>query len=90
MNFDPANGRLYVGDVGQSLREEIDLVTVGGNYGWDCREGDQPHTTQANCTATFVDPEVAHDRSDAQAITGGVVYRGTIPSLQGSTSTATS
>lgn len=84
MNFDRATGRLYVGDVGQSAREEIDLVAIGGNYGWDCMEGDIPHATTASCSANFVPPEVVHDRSEAQAITGGAVYRGTaIPDFHG-------
>jgi hypothetical protein len=85
MNFDPATGKLYVGDVGQSAQEEIDIVTSGGNYGWDCLEGELPHTTAASCSGvTFVPPEVVHGRSEAFAITGGAVYRGSaIPALQG-------
>ncbi|TKK70168.1 PQQ-dependent sugar dehydrogenase [Ilyomonas limi] len=31
--------KLYVGDAGQSLYEEIDIVTKGGNYGWNVKEG---------------------------------------------------
>jgi glucose/arabinose dehydrogenase len=32
-------GRLFVADVGQNLFEEINIVTIGGNYGWRIREG---------------------------------------------------
>jgi hypothetical protein len=41
--FDPADGALYVADVGGVRVEEIDWVpkstAVAANYGWPCREG---------------------------------------------------
>ena len=40
MSFDMGGSHdLYVGDAGQSLYEEIDVVTKGGNYGWNVKEG---------------------------------------------------
>jgi hypothetical protein len=47
-SFDALSGDLVIGDVGQGIREEVDLApspfpgVVGGsgaNYGWNCREG---------------------------------------------------
>jgi hypothetical protein len=38
--FDTANGELIMADVGQNNIEEIDRVTIGGNYGWAVKEGD--------------------------------------------------
>jgi glucose/arabinose dehydrogenase len=39
-SFDRGNGDLIVADVGQNTIEEIDRVTLGGNYGWAVKEGD--------------------------------------------------
>jgi hypothetical protein len=39
LSFDRAGGReLFLADVGQDGYEEIDIVTKGGNYGWNIRE----------------------------------------------------
>ena len=39
-SFDRLNGQLIVADVGQNVVEEINRVTLGGNYGWAAKEGD--------------------------------------------------
>lgn len=83
--FDPREGTLWLGDVGQSNREEIDRVVLGGNYGWNVREGKVCYPETAACGTTgFVDPVVDHPRSEASSITGGVVYRGVgVPLVSG-------
>ena len=82
--FDRENGDLWVGDVGQGAREEIDKVILGGNYGWNVREGKICYRGTSCGTSGFIDPVVDHDRSEATTIIGGVVYRGTgIPALTG-------
>lgn len=86
MSFDMLTGALWLGDVGESRREEIDRIVSGGNYGWDCFEGDQEGPNLgAGCMGLMLEaPEVVHVRDDAAAITGGFVYRGTsIPELEG-------
>ena len=36
------DGALYLGDVGQNLFEEVDIVELGGNYGWVIRTASIP------------------------------------------------
>jgi uncharacterized repeat protein (TIGR03806 family) len=85
-SFDPPTGDLWVGDVGQGTWEEIDRVVAGGNYGWSVCEGAHllgDPVTLCN-TPGLIDPVVELGRTDAQAITGGYVYRGSaMPSLIG-------
>lgn len=41
--------RLFINDVGQNLREEIDLAQAGGDYGWNCKEGTRTNSSAPNC-----------------------------------------
>lgn len=81
------DGRLIVADVGQNMWEEINIVTAGGNYGWNQREGRHcfpPDKNEACQTVGLIDPIWDYDRSQGQSITGGYVYSSnTIPELTG-------
>ena len=84
MSFDPATGRLWCGDVGQNLHEEIDLIVRGGNYGWNFREGNFPFRGTPPAGAKFTDPIWDYPHSQGLSITGGLVYHGKLfPELEG-------
>jgi glucose/arabinose dehydrogenase len=76
-SFDPVTDWLWCGDVGQSAREEIDIVENGENYGWRCYEGNLPYNT-TGCLGpeNYVFPVYDYPRTDGGSITGGYVYRG--------------
>ncbi len=47
MAFDPGGThQLFVGDAGQNLWEEIDIISTGGNYGWNVKEGKHCFSTE--------------------------------------------
>ena len=82
---------LYIGDVGQNAREEINVsqgsnAGRGLNYGWRLMEGSSCFNPSTNCTnGTLTLPilEYPHEKG-ACSVTGGYVYRGTaIPVTQG-------
>jgi glucose/arabinose dehydrogenase len=76
LSFDEVTGKLWVGDVGQGNWEEIDVVELGKNYGWNVREGAHCFNPASGCATTFVDPVTEYSHSQGRSVTGGHVYRG--------------
>lgn len=84
-SFDPVTGWLWAGDVGQSTREEIDIITKGGNYGWRIMEGFLCYNPSSGCNTSGLElPIWDYGRTLGQTVTGGHVYRGSaVPNLIG-------
>lgn len=82
-SFDSSTEQLWLADVGQGSYEEVDIIELGGNYGWRCREGEHNYNT-AGCNSGLIDPVAEYSHSLGNSITGGQVYRGSaIPELTG-------
>jgi len=85
-SFDAPAGLLYIGDVGQGQREEIDIVASnapGLNYGWNIMEGTLCFAGPCP-TPGLTAPAHEYDHNQGCSITGGYVYRGAaLPELQG-------
>ncbi|MEM8905644.1 MAG: PQQ-dependent sugar dehydrogenase, partial [Actinomycetota bacterium] len=77
--FDAATGDLWMGDVGQSRREEINVEPAGSDggvdYGWRNLEGTLPNIGSPSPSAVGPVHEYAHTGGRC-SVTGGVVYRG--------------
>lgn len=86
MEFDPATGLLWVGDVGQNAVEEISIVTSGANLGWNVMEGDTCYNaTSCNQTGLTAPVAVYSHASGRCSVTGGPVVRdGETPEVEGS------
>jgi len=84
-SFDPATGKLWVGDVGQDRMEEIDIVEKGKNYGWNIMEGTLCYNPISGCNQSDLElPFYEYDHSLGDAIIGGFVYHGSLlPELTG-------
>lgn len=88
-SFDRLTGDLWIADVGQGSREEINFTPAGSpggiNYGWRCYEGNQSHNTSGCGPSTDYEfPIHDYPRSSGASVTGGFVYRGQRnPELQG-------
>ncbi len=80
-SFDSQTGDIYIGDVGQGSREEINVQpgnAAGVNYGWKIMEGiecfNSPNCDRTGLTLPVTDYPHTQGRV---SITGGYVYRGT-------------
>jgi glucose/arabinose dehydrogenase len=91
-SFDRSTGVLYIGDVGQDQREEVDAVVgpnagQGVNFGWNIMEGFACFNPPSGCNSSGLTPPILDYSHDAGAcsVTGGYVYRGTLnPAVNGS------
>ena len=81
-SFDRMTGDLFIGDVGQSAREEVDFArhgTRGLNFGWHVFEGLSCYQPPSGCALADHTPPVlqyGHDAAGGDSITGGFIYRG--------------
>ncbi len=88
-SFDRSKGDLYIADVGQQNREEINFQDSGSpgghNYGWNILEGTNCYN-KISCTKPpkYIAPVWEYDHGLGCSVTGGYVYRGTTyPTMRG-------
>jgi len=82
IDVDEVNGVLWIADVGQDAREEVNrrpLTEAGANFGWKRFEGDRLFADVPAPGA--VSPVHVYETSTSCSITGGVAYRGSIEAL---------
>jgi glucose/arabinose dehydrogenase len=88
--------QLMASDAGQELYEEVDIVTAGGNFGWNIKEGrhcfdpNTPEQPPAECPTTgamgeaLIDPIIEYGHDVGVVVVGGYIYRGTgLPGFEG-------
>ncbi|MEZ5304709.1 MAG: PQQ-dependent sugar dehydrogenase [Verrucomicrobiales bacterium] len=77
-SYDPATGRIWVGDVGQERREEVNFIVKGGNYQWPYRDGTLTgyRAKPSPLIGTDQPPAFDYPRATGVCVIGGYVYRG--------------
>ena len=63
LSWDLADGTMFAADIGMNNIEEINRVTIGGNYGWPAVEG-------SGSNASYLNPIYAYAHSVGCSITG--------------------
>lgn len=86
-SFDALSGTIYLGDVGETRTEEINIVRAGENYGWPITEGFDCFMPSTGCDTTGITFPIdtrSHTTDDAVSITGGYVsFTDAVPELYG-------
>lgn len=87
-SFDLATGDLWIGDVGQGEREEIDYLPAGfvpgANFGWSIMEGSIGYDGEPQPGLLLPVAEYSHsDPYEGCSVTGGYVYRGSMSEWSG-------
>lgn len=78
MTFDAPTGKIFIGDVGESSREEIDVINPGEsalNFQWNRCEGNLGKL-EPPFTGISRRPVLDYSHSEGRAVIGGYVYRG--------------
>jgi glucose/arabinose dehydrogenase len=74
-DFRPANGALFMGDVGWGRTDEINVATPGANFGWPCMEGTRAQDAyQCTVSSPHTPPIFTLEHNDGEgpaAIVGG-------------------
>jgi glucose/arabinose dehydrogenase len=88
MTHDPIDSQVWIGDVGERLHDEINVLSKGANFQWDVMEGTEarlmPSDPARPRPGVWTDPLISYERSEVRAVIGGYVYRGSsLPSLYG-------
>ena len=86
-SIDPVDNLLYIADVGQESREEVNavpLTPVGYNFGWPSVEGTRCFFERGCDPSSYQLPVLDYSHDDGLSVTGGYVYRGSdLPELAG-------
>jgi uncharacterized repeat protein (TIGR03806 family) len=78
MTYDAPSGKIFIGDVGESSREEIDVINPGEsalNFQWNYCEGNLGKMP-TNYIGISRGPLLDYPHTDGRAVIGGYVYRG--------------
>jgi len=78
MTYDPPTGKIFIGDVGESSREEIDVIEPGEsglNFQWNRREGNLGKM-EPPYIGISRGPLLDYPHTDGRAVIGGYIYRG--------------